>query len=168
MTGLGPSAWTIMEVALWVCLSFLCLQGSLPQLTHGADCTGTSQENNCVSGQTTGGKVRDRDCRLFCFGGELLWSGRWSWKVLVPEGEIRGEFFLLYGFYYVFHYFHDETRWNGFLRAIRDTSPDTAVTTLAQKPKEASNCYGRFLFPWSVCMYSGRGCDILSGTLAWS
>ncbi|XP_052339153.1 uncharacterized protein LOC127912820 [Oncorhynchus keta] len=56
MTGLGPSAWTIMEVALWVCLSFLCLQGSLPQLTHGADCTGTSQENNCVSGQTTGGK----------------------------------------------------------------------------------------------------------------
>nr|XP_046148257.1 uncharacterized protein LOC123991096 [Oncorhynchus gorbuscha] len=56
MTGLGPSAWTIMEVALWVCLSFLCLQGSLPQLTHGADCTGSSQENNCVSGQTTGGK----------------------------------------------------------------------------------------------------------------
>ncbi|XP_020363057.2 uncharacterized protein LOC109908776 isoform X2 [Oncorhynchus kisutch] len=56
MTGLGPSAWTIMEVALWVCLSFLCLQGSLPQLTHGADCTGTSQEKNCVSGQTTGGK----------------------------------------------------------------------------------------------------------------
>ncbi|XP_071026719.1 uncharacterized protein [Oncorhynchus clarkii lewisi] len=56
MTGLGPSAWTIMEVALWVCLSFLCLQGSLPQLTHGANCTGTSQENNCVSGQTTGGK----------------------------------------------------------------------------------------------------------------
>ncbi|XP_036791234.1 uncharacterized protein LOC110535610 isoform X2 [Oncorhynchus mykiss] len=45
-----------MEVALWVCLSFLCLQGSLPQLTHGADCTGTSQEKNCVSGQTTGGK----------------------------------------------------------------------------------------------------------------
>ncbi|XP_064805063.1 uncharacterized protein LOC135522588 isoform X1 [Oncorhynchus masou masou] len=56
MTGLGPSAWTIMEVALWVCVSFLCLQGSLPQLTHGADCTGTSQEKNCVSGQTTGGK----------------------------------------------------------------------------------------------------------------
>ncbi|XP_024230613.1 uncharacterized protein LOC112215645 isoform X2 [Oncorhynchus tshawytscha] len=56
MTGLGPSAWTIMEIVLWVCLSFLCLQGSLPQLTHGADCTGTSQEKNCVSGQTTGGK----------------------------------------------------------------------------------------------------------------
>ncbi|XP_055737157.1 uncharacterized protein LOC129822780 [Salvelinus fontinalis] len=45
-----------MEAALWVCLTFLCLQGSLPQLTHGADCTGTSQGKNCVSGQTTGGK----------------------------------------------------------------------------------------------------------------
>ncbi|KAM9553466.1 uncharacterized protein ACWYII_035190 isoform 2-T2 [Salvelinus alpinus] len=45
-----------MEAALWVFLTFLCLQGSLPQLTHGADCTGTSQGKNCVSGQTTGGK----------------------------------------------------------------------------------------------------------------
>ncbi|XP_029556449.1 uncharacterized protein LOC115154406 isoform X1 [Salmo trutta] len=45
-----------MEAALWVCLSFLCLQGSLLQFTHGADCTGTSQGKNCVSGQTTGGK----------------------------------------------------------------------------------------------------------------
>eukprot|EP00063_Salmo_salar_P038320 XP_014013155.1 PREDICTED: uncharacterized protein LOC106578645 isoform X4 [Salmo salar] len=46
-----------MEAALWVCLSFLCLQGSLLQFTHGADCTGTSQGKNCVSGQTTGGKM---------------------------------------------------------------------------------------------------------------
>ncbi|KAM9417797.1 uncharacterized protein ACWYII_023629 isoform 1-T1 [Salvelinus alpinus] len=45
-----------MEAALWVCLSLLCLQGSFLQLTHGADCTGTSQVQDCVNGQTTGGK----------------------------------------------------------------------------------------------------------------
>ncbi|KAK6299927.1 hypothetical protein J4Q44_G00299600 [Coregonus suidteri] len=45
-----------MEAALWVCLSLLCLQGSLLQLTHGADCTGTSQGEDCVGGQTIEGK----------------------------------------------------------------------------------------------------------------
>ncbi|XP_045066480.1 uncharacterized protein LOC121550006 isoform X1 [Coregonus clupeaformis] len=45
-----------MEAALWGCLSLLCLQGSFLQLTHGADCPGTSQGEDCVSGQTTGGK----------------------------------------------------------------------------------------------------------------
>ncbi|XP_035616062.1 uncharacterized protein si:dkey-12l12.1 isoform X5 [Oncorhynchus keta] len=45
-----------MEAALWVCLSLLCLQGSFLQLTRGADCTGTSPVEDCVNGQTTGGK----------------------------------------------------------------------------------------------------------------
>ncbi|CAB1349495.1 unnamed protein product [Coregonus sp. 'balchen'] len=48
-----------MEAALWVCLSLLCLQGSLLQLTHGADCTGTSQGEDCVGGQTIEGKWKD-------------------------------------------------------------------------------------------------------------
>ncbi|XP_010897766.1 uncharacterized protein LOC105027372 [Esox lucius] len=43
-----------MEAAGWVCLYLLCLQGSLLQLTHGTDCSGTTQGEDCVRPTTLG------------------------------------------------------------------------------------------------------------------
>ncbi|KAL1006826.1 hypothetical protein UPYG_G00077640 [Umbra pygmaea] len=50
-----------MEAAVWMCLILLCLQGSLLQLTHGADCSRTSDGEDCVP---TRGGMNDVPIRL--------------------------------------------------------------------------------------------------------
>lgn len=44
-----------MGFTIWLCV--LCLQASL--LSHALDCSGATQGELCVSGQTADGQVRD-------------------------------------------------------------------------------------------------------------